>query len=103
MEKIQIKGAVLLGPNELILELDGDLCIETTGRKVHRRLMNGLLDGTLSGEAVEGAVNILARFLATQDFAAIRGTDEELAGSYRARVRVFRGDSDQVGWEKLEA
>ncbi len=103
MEKIQIKGAILLGPNELILKLDGDLCIETTGRKVHRRLMNGLLDGTVSGEAVEGAVDMMARFLAEQDFATIRVSDEELAGAHRARVRVFRGDSDQVGWEKLEA
>ena len=103
MEKTQIKGAMILGANELILELDGDLCIETMGRRVHRRLMNGLLDGTLSGEAVEGAVDMMARFLAEQDFAAIRGTDEELAGAHRARVRVFRGEPDQVGWEKLEA
>ena len=67
-----VQGVDLRGPHELILILEGEFCIETTGKQVRRRLVDGFMDGSLEGEAAEGAVTLLARFLEQEDFAAIR-------------------------------
>ncbi len=98
----EIKGARLIGPDELVLEL-GEFCIQTTGQQVHRRLMEGLLDGRLEGPLVEGGVELLARFLAHEDFARIRGDDPELAGDHRVDVRVYRDAAGEVHWAKQAA
>ena len=98
----EVEGARLVSPDELVLELDG-FCIQTTGQQVHRRLMKGLLESRLEGPLVEGAVELLARFLAQEDFSRIRGNDPELAGDHRANVRVFREPDGQVHWEKRSA
>ncbi len=98
MGEQKIEGARLQGPDELVLEL-GEHCIQTTAQQVHRRLMGGLLEGRLDGPAVEGAVELLSRFLAQEDFGAIRGADADLAGDRRAEVRVWRA-GDAVHWTK---
>lgn len=97
-----VKGARLIGPDELVLELE-TFCIQTTAQQVHRRLMEGLLEGRLEGPEVEGAVELLARFLAQEDFAAIRGDDPALAGDQRVDVRLYRDTAGQVHWAKQAA
>ena len=99
MSQTAIKGARLIDPDELVLELE-EFCIQTTGQQVHRRLMEGLLEGRLEGPEVEGAVEMLARFLAQEDFAAIRGADPELAGDHRVDVRLVRDAAGEVHWSK---
>lgn len=102
MTKQEIRSARLIGPDELVLEL-GEFCIQTTGQQVHRRLMEGLLEGRLEGPRAEGGISLLSRFLAQEDFAAIRGDDPELAGDHRVDVRVYRDPAGQVRWEKQPA
>jgi len=102
MDSPSVEGARMIGPDELVLEL-GEVCIETTGQQVHRRLMAGLLEDQLEGPLIEGAVELLSRFLAQEDFAAIRVADPELAGEHRVDVRVFWDAAGRVRWEKLPA
>ncbi len=96
-----MKGLKIVSTEELIIDLDGQHCIETTASRIHRVLMGRYLEGAIEGHTAERALDTLARFLAEMDFRLIRANHPELAGGYSARVRIFRNDSGDVLWEKV--
>lgn len=96
-----MKGLEIVSPVELLMELDGEHCIETTGQRVHRVLMGEYLEGAVEGAEAEGALDTLARFLAQTDFRALRAKYPELAGGSKVRVRIYRNDSGEVQWKKI--
>lgn len=84
----RVRGGRIDGDGELVLEPEDDFCVENVSRRVHGRLVAGLLDGSLEGEAVERAVERLGRFLATADFRALRDGDPELRGPLARPLRL---------------
>lgn len=96
-----MRGLDIISADELVVELDGEYCIETVGQRAHRILMGEYLEGAVEGPEAEGALDTLARFLAQTDFRALRAKYPELAGGSRERVRIYRKESGQVLWQKV--
>ena len=84
----QVRGGRIGDDGDVVLEPEDDFCIENVARRVHGRLVAGLLDGSLEGAAVERAVERLGRFLATADFRALRDGDPDLRGPLLRSVRL---------------
>ena len=72
-------------------------CIETTARRVHRRLTDQCIEGDCCPETA-AAVQLLAEFIAQDDFAALRSRDRNLshASGHRVRLRRSEDGSDAV-------
>lgn len=81
-----------------VLALDG-ACIQTAAKRAHRELSSALLEGRAAGSAAEAALETLARFLSTTDFALLRARHPELAGGGACRVRLRAFDDGTVCWE----
>jgi hypothetical protein len=81
----------------------GERCIMTTAREAHRALFEALLEDRVSGARWEKALDTLADFLNTADFATIRAAHPELSRIGRCRVRVYRGKDGAVRWEKASS
>ncbi|MBN2493833.1 MAG: hypothetical protein JXR96_04510 [Deltaproteobacteria bacterium] len=96
----QVDGFRLLGRDEVELLLDAH-CIETTAKHVHSRLVGAYLEGRMEGSEIEGAIELLRAFLEGTDFRAVRASHPELAGSQRARVRLWRDRDGAAHWEQL--
>ncbi|MCK9460726.1 MAG: hypothetical protein M0R80_13895 [Proteobacteria bacterium] len=77
----------------------GDACIQTAAKRAHRRLSAALLEDRAGGEPVGAALETLARFLSTTDFASLRAEHAELAGGTPGRVRLWRDRGGAVRWE----
>ncbi len=96
-----MKGLEIISADELMVELDGEHCIETAGSNIHKALMGEYLEGAVEGPEAEGVLDMLARFLARTNFRTLRAEDPELAGGTRVRVRIYRNDSGEISWEKV--
>jgi len=96
-----VRGARIETDGTVVLEAEGDFCIETVSRRVHGRLVAGLLDGSLEGPPVEQAVERLERFLSTADFRALRDGDPDLRGPLAHPVRLVEDDAGRVVPRKL--
>ena len=79
-----------------VLEPEGDFCIQNVARRVHGRLVAGLLDGSLAGPAAERAVDRLTRFLAGTDFRRLRADDPELRGPLARPVRLVEDGAGRI-------
>ncbi|NMC71115.1 MAG: hypothetical protein GYA57_13755 [Myxococcales bacterium] len=101
MREPVVRGARIEADGTVVIEGEDDFCIENASRRVHGRLIAGLLDGSLEGPAVERAVERLARFLATADFRALRDGDPDLRGPLARPVRLVEDDSGRVVPTKL--
>ena len=77
----------------------GDACIQTAAKRAHRRLSAALLEDRGGGEPVGAALETLASFLSTTDFASLRAEHPELAGGTPGRVRLWRDAGGAVRWE----
>ncbi|MBN1946909.1 MAG: hypothetical protein JW797_14645 [Bradymonadales bacterium] len=82
----------------LVLTLD-EACIQTAAKKAHREIALALLDGVEQDEAMEGALDLLERFIDNTDFATLRARHPELAGHAGCRVRLVRDEDGTVRWE----
>jgi hypothetical protein len=80
----------------------GESCIQTATRQAHRELTVILLEENAAGAALGPVADMLERFLATTNFAALRAEHPELAGGHRCRVRLYRGEDGGVRWEVVE-
>ena len=87
----------VLKDGSLLLSID-ERCIRTVAAGAHRELAQVLLDEHASDENLESALDTLAEFLNTANFARLRATYPELAGGTRCRVRVYRDRDGMVNW-----
>lgn len=85
---------VLAAGGDVVLHL-GDVCIQ----KAARRAYDALVSSEAEDRSTVRAVDLLVRFLQTTDFAALRVAHPVLAGGTACRVRLFRREDGQVGWE----
>jgi len=81
----------------VVLRLDG-ACIQTTARRTHRALTAALLAGDAPEAGWEAALDLLATFLGTADFAALRAAHPALTGAVACQVRLTRHAAG-VRWE----
>jgi hypothetical protein len=97
MGEQRVRGARIGNDGAPLLEAEDDFCIENVARRVHGRLVAGLLDETLAGAGVERAVERLERFLSEADFRALRDGDPDLRGPLLRPVRLVElGDGRVV-------
>ncbi|MBN1774664.1 MAG: hypothetical protein JXB32_25610 [Deltaproteobacteria bacterium] len=96
MAEQRVRGARLEDDGTVVIEGEDDFCIENASRRVHGRLVAGLLDGSLEGDAVERAAERLARFLSNADFRALRDGDPDLRGPLARPVRLVEDAAGRV-------
>jgi hypothetical protein len=87
----------VLADGSLVLSLDG-ACIQSAVQRAHRELTVALLEGRATIATAGALIDLLAQFLDTQNFPALRAEHPELSGQRCCRVRIFRSD-DVVRWK----
>jgi hypothetical protein len=92
----------VLDDGSLILTID-ERCIKTVAARAYRELAQVVLDERLSNALASDdrlgcALDVIAEFLNTEDFAHLRATYPKLAGGTPCRVRVYRAPDGKVRW-----
>lgn len=76
-------------------------CIQGTARQAHHELATALIEGRAAGPMLETLAELLAQFLTSTDFAALRAEHAALAAGSGCRVKLYRSDDGTVRWEAL--
>lgn len=86
---------------EIVLTLDG-VCIQNAAKGTLRRLTDDLISDRVSGREYESAVELLSRFLETENFGQLRTDHPELRSDSKRRIRLFLRLDATVGWDLVE-
>ncbi len=88
---------------DVILSL-GEDCVRKAARRAYDALVSAAADSPEPDPdpIVGGAARLLARFLESTDFAALRAAHPKLAGGTVCRVRLSWHDTESVGWAIVE-
>jgi hypothetical protein len=88
----------ILPNGEIVLTID-EACIQTTAKRARQQLVDELLADKVTGDNVDKAVELLARFLETADFGRLRANHPELCAGAQSHVKLSVSADTVVRWE----